>query len=67
LATLIETISKSTADEANQANQVAGSIQRIFAVTEQSGESTRGSAREVRGLAQVAEELRDSVARFKIA
>lgn len=67
LATLIETISKSTADEAHQANQVAASIQRIFAVTEQNEESTRSSAHEVRGLAQVAEELRDSVARFKIA
>jgi twitching motility protein PilJ len=66
LATLIETISKSTAEEARRANQVAGSIQRIFTVTEQNEASTRGSAHEVRGLAQVAEELRQSVARFKI-
>lgn len=66
LAALIETISKSTAEEARQANQVAGSIQRIFTVTEQNEAGTRGSAHEVRGLAQVAEELRQSVARFKI-
>jgi len=36
-------------------------------VTEQAGEGTRATAQQVRELAQVAEELRQSVARFKIA
>jgi twitching motility protein PilJ len=67
LAELIESISKTTSDEATLANRVAGNIQHIFAVTEQAGEGTRATANQVRELAKVAEELRQSVARFKIA
>ncbi|MES2423064.1 MAG: methyl-accepting chemotaxis protein [Pseudomonadota bacterium] len=67
LAELIEQISAATAEEANSANVVAGNIQHIFAMTEQTGESTRSTAQQVRDLARVAEELRQSVARFKIA
>ena len=52
--------------EAELANDVAGNIQHIFAVTEQTGESTRTTAQQVRDLAHMAEELRQSVARFKI-
>ena len=39
----------------------------IFAVTEQTGEGTRSTAQQVRELSRMAEELRQSVARFKIA
>jgi len=46
---------------------VAGNIQHIFAVTEQTGEGTRSTAAQVRELSAMAEELRQSVARFKIA
>ena len=46
---------------------MAESIQHIFAVTEQTGEGTRTIAQQVRELSHVAEELRQSVARFKIA
>jgi len=46
---------------------VAGNIQHIFAVTEQTGEGTRSTAAQVRELSSMAEELRQSVARFKIA
>ncbi|MEO8118400.1 MAG: methyl-accepting chemotaxis protein [Rhodoferax sp.] len=67
LAELIEQISNSTSREANLANVVADNIQHIFAVTEQTGEGTRSTATQVRELSKMAEELRQSVARFKIA
>ena len=67
LADLIEQISSSASKEADQANEVASNIQHIFAVTEQTGESTRSTANQVRELARMADELRQSVARFKIA
>jgi twitching motility protein PilJ len=67
LAELIEQISRSTSREAELANEVAGNIQHIFAVTEQTGEGTRSTAHQVRELSRMAEELRQSVSRFKIA
>ena len=67
LAELIEQISSSASREADLANGVADNIQHIFAVTEQTGEGTRTTAQQVRELSHVAEELRQSVARFKIA
>ena len=67
LAELIEQISKSATREAASANVVADNIQHIFAVTEQTGEGTRSTATQVRELSRIAEELRHSVSRFKIA
>ncbi|SFM73921.1 methyl-accepting chemotaxis protein [Variovorax sp. OV329] len=67
LAELIEQISQSASREANSANVVAANIQHIFAVTEQTGEGTRATAQQVRELSHMAEELRQSVSRFKIA
>ena len=67
LADLIEQISNSASREAESANVVAGNIQHIFAVTEQTGEGTRSTAQQVRELSRMAEELRQSVSRFKIA
>ncbi|MDD0839752.1 methyl-accepting chemotaxis protein [Curvibacter sp. HBC61] len=67
LAELIEQISSSASHEATLANEVADNIQHIFAVTEQTGEGTRSTAQQVRELSHMAEELRQSVARFKIA
>jgi twitching motility protein PilJ len=67
LADLIEQISASASKEAESANVVAGNIQHIFAVTEQTGEGTRSTAQQVRELTRMAEELRQSVSRFKIA
>lgn len=67
LAELIEQISQAASQEASSANEVAGNIQHIFAVTEQAGEGTRSTAAQVRELSRMAEELRQSVARFKIA
>jgi twitching motility protein PilJ len=63
---LIEQISTSASREAGLANVVAGNIQHIFAVTEQTGEGTRVTAGQVRELSRMAEELRQSVSRFKI-
>ena len=72
LSELIEQISKATSAEATSAeaasaNLVADNIQHIFAVTEQTGEGTRATSQEVHELSQMANELRESVSRFKIA
>ena len=67
LAELIEQISSSTSEEAKSANIVASNIQHIFAVTEQTGEGTRATAQQVRELSKMANDLRESVSRFKIA
>jgi twitching motility protein PilJ len=67
LAELIQQISASALQEAKEASEVASNIQHIFAVTEQTGESTRTTATQVRDLARMADELRQTVSRFKIA
>ncbi|MBS0433987.1 MAG: type IV pili methyl-accepting chemotaxis transducer N-terminal domain-containing protein [Proteobacteria bacterium] len=66
LADLIAQISNQAQQEARSANVVASNIQHIFAVTEQTGEGTRSTAAMVRELSRTAEELKQSVARFKI-
>lgn len=66
LADLISQISSQAQSEAQSANVVAANIQHIFAVTEQTGEGTRSTAAMVRELSRTAEELKQSVARFKI-
>lgn len=66
VADLIEQISNSASREAGLANEVADNIQHIFAVTEQTGAGTRVTAGQVRDLSRMAEELRQSVSRFKI-
>jgi twitching motility protein PilJ len=67
LAELIEDISRQARRESDSANVVAENIQHIFAVTEQTGDGTRSTAQLVRQLSRTAEELRQSVARFKIS
>lgn len=67
LADLIEQIAQAADREAQAANGVAGNIQNIFTVTEQTGEGTRSTASQVRELSRIADELRQSVERFKIA
>ena len=67
LAELIGQISNQALSEAQSANVVAANIQHIFAVTEQTEEGTRSTAGLVRELSKTAEELRESVARFKIS
>lgn len=67
LAELIAQISRAAQREAELANEVAESIQHIFAVTEQTGQGTRMTAQQVRELSRMAEELNQSVSRFKIS
>ena len=66
LSDLITDISSRALGEAQSANVVASNIQHIFAVTEQTGEGTRSTAQMVRELSHTADELKHSVARFKI-
>jgi twitching motility protein PilJ len=66
LSELIEQISTQALSEAESANEVAANIQHIFAVTEQTGEGTRSTAQMVRDLSRTADELKQSVARFKV-
>ena len=66
LSELIAQISQQALAEAQSANVVASNIQHIFAVTEQTGEGTRSTAQMVRELSRTADELKASVARFKI-
>ena len=66
LSELIARISAEALREAQSANVVAANIQHIFAVTEQTSEGTRSTSRMVRELSRTAEELKASVARFKI-
>ncbi len=67
LADLIGEFAQASQREAQAANALAGNIKHIFDVTEQTGEGTRTTAEQVRELARMADELRQSVARFKIA
>ncbi len=67
LTELVTSISQQSLAEAQSANVVAANIQHIFAVTEQTGEGTRSTAQMVRELSRTAEELKQSVSRFKIA
>lgn len=66
LSDLIARISAEASREAESANVVAENIQHIFAVTEQTSDGTRSTAQMVRELSRTAEELKASVARFKI-
>jgi twitching motility protein PilJ len=67
LADLIQSISEEALKEARQANEVAANIQHIFAVTEQTSEGTRSTARMVRELSRTADDLQATISRFKIA
>ncbi len=67
LSELIAQISDQALREAESANVVASNIQHIFAVTEQTGEGTRSTAQMVRELSRTADDLKASVARFKVA
>jgi len=67
VADRIDQISRAASTEAALADTVAQNIQKIFVVTEQTGEGTRATADQVRELSRMAQELRNSVSRFKIA
>jgi len=67
LAELIEDFSATTSRQAASAGNVAQSIQRILLVTEQTSEGTLHTAGSIRQLSELALELKNSVARFKVA
>jgi twitching motility protein PilJ len=67
LAELIQGISAATEQQATSANGVAQNIQNILTVTEQTAEGTQQTAQSIRELARLAEELKNSVSRFRVA
>ncbi len=67
LTTMIERISTATANEAKEANMVASTIQNIFTGTERTSDGTKANAQMVRELSTMADELKKSVSRFKLA
>jgi len=67
LAELIQGISAATEQQATSANGVAQSIQSILTVTEHTQEGTQQTAESIRELTRLAEELKNSVSRFRVA
>lgn len=67
LAELIQGISAATEQQASSANGVAQNIEHILAVTEQTQQGTQQTANSIRELSQLADELKNSVARFRVA
>jgi twitching motility protein PilJ len=67
LADLIQSISAATEQQATSANGVAQNIQNILTVTEQTQQGTQQTAESIRELSKLAEELKSSVSRFRVA
>lgn len=67
LAELIQDISGAAGQQATSANGVAHNMQHILSVTEQTQGGTRQTAQSIRELALLAQELKDSVSRFRVA
>ncbi len=66
LAQLIEAIAASTSKQSEIAGTVAGSMQRILAITERTTQGTQQTAVSVGELAALAAELKGSVSGFKV-
>jgi twitching motility protein PilJ len=67
LASLIESISTATQSQANMAQSVAANMQDIQGITQQTADGTRKAAESVGQLAELAKDLKGSVAGFKLA
>ena len=67
LAELIQGISFATGLQATSANGVAHNMQHILSVTEHTQAGTRQTAQSIRQLAVLAQELKNSVSRFRVA
>jgi twitching motility protein PilJ len=67
LAELIEQMASATDIQATSANSVAHNIQHILSVTEHTQDGTRQTARSIGQLALLAQELKNSVSRFRVA
>ena len=66
LADLIQGISSATEQQATSANGVALNIQNMLTVTEQTQQGTQQTASSIRELSRLAEELKNSVSRFRV-
>jgi len=66
LAQLIQTISQATNTQANATTRVAQNMQEILEITRQTTRGTQQAAGSIRDLAAVAQELKNSVAGFKL-
>jgi len=66
LAELIQSISAASEVQAGGSKTVAGTMSDIASVTQQNADGARGAATSIRDLASLADELRNSVSRFKI-
>ena len=66
LAQLIQNISTATQVQANATNRVAQNMQDILEITRQTTRGTQQTAGSIRDLAAVAQELKSSVAGFKL-
>ena len=66
LAELIQGISFATGLQATSANGVALNIQHILAVTEQTQDGTQQTAQSIHKLSVLAQELKNSVSRFRV-
>ncbi|MRW92739.1 methyl-accepting chemotaxis protein [Duganella sp. FT80W] len=67
LAELISGISLATGQQATSASGVAHNIQHILSVTQQTQDGTQQTAQSIHKLSVLAQELKNSVARFRIA
>lgn len=67
LAELIQGISTATGSQATSANGVAHNMQHILAITEQTQGGTQQTAHSIRQLAELAQELKNSVSRFRVS
>jgi twitching motility protein PilJ len=67
LAELIQGISSATEQQATSANGVAQNIQNILTVTEHTTDGTQQTAQSIRELSKLAEELKNSVSRFRVS
>ncbi len=66
LGDLIGDMSTATERQATKATGVADKMQQILAVTEQTRQGTRQTALSIQELATLAQELKDSVSRFRV-
>ena len=66
LAELIEGISHATEQQATSANGVAGNIGHILQVTQHTQQGTQQTAQSIRQLSLLAQELKNSVSRFRV-
>jgi twitching motility protein PilJ len=67
LAELIQGISTATGSQATSANGVAHNMQHILAITGQAQDGTQQTAQSIRELALLAQELKNSVSRFRVS